>query len=373
MKNRKVSKKPYNNLINKLFIRTIILFVIAITIIFLIRSIVQGRLGDFIMDIFKDVYNLDSNSAQMMYHYKIRQNYDLIIVGSIICLFAFFYKIFLSWFTKYFDEMINGINGIVTEDEIKLSPELHFIESTMNEIKDKLQKNEVEKQILEQRKNDLIVYLAHDIKTPLTSIIGYLNLLEENPNLSIEERANYINITLDKANRLEKLINEFFEITQYNSNSIPLNKEEIDLGYMIVQVVDEAYPILKEKEKEVEINIPSEIVISGDAEKIARVFNNIFKNAINYSKKNSLIEIMAYEEQNIIKIVFKSQGGIDEEKISNIFDKFCRLDHARQSATGGSGLGLTIAKDIINLHGGNIFAESKNEETFIIIEIPKIN
>ena len=134
------------------------------------------------------------------------------------------------------------------------------------------------------RKNDLITYLAHDLKPPLTSVIGYLSLLDELPEMPLEQRAKYVSITLDKAKRLEKLINEFFEITRYNFQSIVLEKEQVDLNYMLIQMTDEFYPIMNAHGNKAELETKEELKALADPEKLARVFNNILKNSSVWTK-----------------------------------------------------------------------------------------
>jgi len=371
LKNRESNKKPYKKLVDKIFFQTLALFIVAIAIVFFIRSIGQGKIGNTLTNIISNIFDVDWEAARLIYIYNIRKNFDLIIVGTVILLFAVFYKVFLSWFTKYFDEMISGVNSIATrERKITMSPELHFMEDTMNQIKSDLERSAEAERELEKRKNDLIVYLAHDIKTPLTSVIGYLSLLDETPDMPIEQKCKYVHITLEKAYRLEKLINEFFEITRYNLHSVPLNKEPIDLCYMMIQIVDEAYPQLTAGEKKVSLNIPQDLNLYADSEKMARVFNNLLKNAIAYSSPKSIIEISAEQKESKTRICFRNQGDIPQDKLNTIFDKFSRLDIARQSATGGAGLGLAIAKDIITLHDGTICAYSEQNYTTITIEMP---
>ncbi|MNC37146.1 Sensor protein kinase WalK [compost metagenome] len=258
-----------------------------------------------------------------------------------------------------------------SEDRISLSPEMGFMESRLNTIKDTLKGQKKAAQEAEQRKNDLVVYLAHDIRTPLTSVIGYLSLLDEAPDMPMEQRAKYTGITLNKAYRLEKQINEFFEITRYNLQQIRLEKETIDLYYMLVQMTDEFYPILSEKGNTTVLHADENLTVYGDPEKLARVFNNILKNAAAYSSPNTEIVISAEEKGGYIRIVFQNHGHtIPPEKLSDIFEKFYRLDEARTSDTGGSGLGLSIAKEIITLHGGNIVAQSKDGTVSFTVAIP---
>ena len=148
------------------------------------------------------------------------------------------------------------------------------------QIKSSVQRHEQATKDEVDRKNDLITYLAHDLKTPLTSVIGYLDLLEEASDMPAELRTKYIHITLEKALRLEKLINEFFEITRYNLQQIALEKETIDLSFLLMQLTDEFYPLLSNHGNTVELQAEDDLTVYGDSMKLARVFNNILKNAI---------------------------------------------------------------------------------------------
>ena len=231
----------------------------------------------------------------------------------------------------------------------------------MNQIKKQARKNLRLAQENEQRKNDLIVYLAHDIKTPLTSMIGYLSLLNEINDMPLKQRVKYINIALEKSYRLEDLINELFDISRFNAETIILSKEELNLTMMLEQIVDDFYPILKENNKE--------ITIKSDDK--ARVFGNIIKNAINYSINNDKIEIeVKKDNQNVIVKVKNKGAKIPEEKLKRIFEKFYRADSSRTSKTGGSGLGLAIAKEIVELHNGKIIATSNDLETVFEVVLP---
>lgn len=245
------------------------------------------------------------------------------------------------------------------------------ISAQMAEIKSNMQRHE---QVLEQeavRKNDLITYLAHDLKTPLTSVIGYLSLLEEAPDMPAEQKAKYVHITLDKALRLEKLINEFFEITRYNLQQIILEKESIDLSFMLVQMTDEFYPLLRERGNTVDLKTRENLTVYGDSEKLARVFNNILKNAIAYSDAGTEIRIWTEDDDRSVRIYFCNQGRtIPKQKLEAIFEKFFRLDDARATNTGGAGLGLAIAKEIVTLHGGTITADSADRVTTFMVCLP---
>ena len=220
--------------------------------------------------------------------------------------------------------------------------------------------------------SDIRDYMEEDLKTPLTSVIGYLSLMDEAPDMPEAQKARYVHITLDKACRLEKLINEFFEITRYNLQQIILEKETIDLYYMLVQMADEFYPVLSARGNTIRLSVGEDMTVYGDSEKLARVFNNILKNAVSYSYENTEIEIGAEKVEDGLKITFRNRGKtIAREKLEFLFEKFFRMDEARATHTGGAGLGLAIAKEIVTLHGGTITAESENEVTTFCVILPE--
>ena len=222
-----------------------------------------------------------------------------------------------------------------------------------------------------QRKNDLITYLAHDLKTPLTSVLGYLSLLDEAPDMPEAQKEKYTRIALEKAERLEGLIEEFFEITQYNLQNIFLEKEDLDLSYMLMQMTEEFYPVLAAHGNEVKLETEEDLHLYADPDRLARVFNNILKNAVAYSYPNTPITIRASRNKDKILLSFENHGkNIPQEKLDSIFEKFFRLDSSRRSNTGGAGLGLAIAKEIVELHGGSISARSQDEKVTFTVELP---
>ena len=187
-----------------------------------------------------------------------------------------------------------------------------------------------------QRKNDLITYLAHDLKTPLTSVLGYLTLLDEAPDMPEVQKEKYTRIALEKAERLEGLIEEFFEITQYNLQNIFLEKEDLDLSYMLMQMTEEFYPVLAAHGNEIKLETEDDLHLYADPDRLARVFNNILKNAVAYSYPNTTITVQASQNKDKILLSFENHGkNIPKEKLDSIFEKFFRLDSSRRSNTGG--------------------------------------
>ena len=280
------------------------------------------------------------------------------------------------WVTGYFREVNQGIESLLADDEkqIQLSPEMLPFERKLNSVKQTLAERKMETALAEQRKDELVMYLAHDIRTPLTSVIGYLNLLEEDPNMPPEQRAARVHIVLEKAYRLETMVNEFFEITKYKSQKITLSKETIDLYYMLVQLSDELSPVLAPRGNTVTLHLDENLTIEADPEKLARVFNNILKNAASYSLPHTEIVIFAEKLEHEVIIRFQNSGeDIPNEALASLFNKFYRVDQSRSSDTGGTGLGLAIAKEIVTLHGGAISASSKNHVVTFTVSLPLSN
>ena len=378
---RKKKNSGYSKLKLKIFFQTFAMIVLAFFIIItLYYRFWLGRVGDWIVSFLQKAFHLDYTDAVNIYQYGLRENWSVIILIAVAVCFLLLFCFSLSWFTRYFNEIDAGLDKLINgeEGEIVLSPEMAPMEQKLNVLRQTLEKRDLEAKLAEERKNNLVMYLAHDIRTPLTSVIGYLSLLEEAPDMPVEQKAKYVHITLEKANRLEQLINEFFEITRYNIQQILLEKEQIDLYYMLLQMIEEFYPLLSAKGNKAVLHSDENVTVLGDPVKLARVFNNILKNAIAYSYPNTQIDIFVEEVlapegngENKIVIKFRNQGKtIPKEKLSAIFDKFYRMDEARNSDTGGAGLGLAIAKEIVTLHGGSIFAESESEQVTFRVELP---
>lgn len=332
-----------------------------------------GRGADLLVFLMQRIFNKPYYETIMMYDRIFRSNREVIWLLGTTFIFLILLRIFVNWFSRYFNIINRGINTLMDEKEteIRLPSEMAAIERKLNTVKQTLRQRTLEVQLAEQRKNDLVMYLAHDIRTPLTSVIGYLNLLEEAPDMPAEQRAKYVNITLDKAYRLEKMINEFFEITRYNYQQISLVKENIDLFYMLVQLCDELTPILAANGNRVTLFADEELTLYGDPDKLARAINNILKNATAYSKPGTVITISAERKGSTVTIYLENEcDTIPKDKLAAIFEKFYRLDESRASDTGGAGLGLSIAREIITLHGGSIEADSADGRIIFTIRLP---
>lgn len=223
-----------------------------------------------------------------------------------------------------------------------------------------------------QRTKDMITYLAHDLKTPLASMIGYLNLLCDIQDLPLEKREKYLAIALEKGDRLEELINELFDVVRFDLDSMELHVRDIPVQLLLDQMTEEFYPMLQEKQQRVTLDVAENLVLTADPEKIARVINNLLKNAVYYGHVGSEIMIEAKQSaENRLIIKVSNEGNtIPEKELGMIFEKFYRLDKSRSTKSGGGGLGLAIAKEIVHAHQGTITAESKEGLTTFTIELP---
>lgn len=290
------------------------------------------------------------------------------MIGFII-IFVYFWRKTLN----YVDQIVEASRNLASDnnDYIRLPSELKQVEDRMNAIKQEAIRNARLAKEAEQRKNDLLVYLAHDLKTPLTSVIGYLTLLRDEQQISEELQEKYLSISLDKAERLEELINEFFEITRFNLTQLSPEMSHINLTRMLEQIAFEFNPLFSEKNLTCQLDIEDNLKISCDVNKMERVFDNLIRNAINYSYENSPIIIRSKKDNDYLQLYFINNGPvIPKDKLNRVFEQFYRLDASRGTKKGGAGLGLAIAKEIVEIHGGTITAQSEEEKIEFIVRLP---
>ena len=298
---------------------------------------------------------------------------QVICVISLTGAIALIYH-FLSEPLRYLDAVVHAAGQLAHpgEEPVVLPEAMHFVEDELNLVREQALRNRMIAKEAEQRKNDLIVYLAHDLKTPLTSVIGYLTLLRDEQHISQELRTRYTSIALDKAEQLEELINEFFDITRFNLTTQMLEPERINLSLMLEQITNEFTPVLAEKKLRWRTLITPEVEILCDPDKLQRVFDNLIRNAVSYSYPDTEILLNMQPASGWIEISVCNHGKtIPPEKLARIFEQFFRVDSSRTSVTGGAGLGLAIAKEIVELHCGTIRVESEQESILFTIRLPE--
>ena len=321
----------------------------------------------------RGLFGQTAPEADAFFARSIEVNYQWIFVGVLFLFMLLAFYLALGGITRWFDQISDQVHRMTedSEREVSLPRELSPVEEDLNGIRLTLARREREARESAQRARDLVAFLAHDLKTPMTSVIGYLNLLHDQPDLEAEQRAKYTGIALDKARRLEELISEFFDINRLELESIENVGENVDLSMLLEQLSDEFWPLFEEKGLVFRSAISDGLTVRGDPDKLARVFDNVLRNAVNYSVPGGTVGLRAFRQGAEIVVSISNEGlEIPEQELSNIFQKFYRLDAARSTRTGGAGLGLAIAKEIVERHGGKIRAESTGKRAVFTITLP---
>lgn len=304
-------------------------------------------------------------------------SFMLVTVIAAICFFIIYFLLFIKRIVKDMTYILDRIIDIADgkSDEkiiIERQDEIGEIAGRINEMTEQInQLIKSERDALQSNK-DLIACVAHDLRTPITSVKGYLELALDTKHYDLEQRQKYVRIAQTKANRLEYLIHDLFNYTKLTSGEITLHRSKIDLVQLVEQMVEEFYPLFQEEELEctTKYNI-SYLEMNMDGELIARAVQNLLSNAIKYGKdgKHVYVELECLEQEVQIRVT--NYGlVIPEESIKHLFDKFYRVERSRNVKTGGTGLGLNIAQEIVHLHGGRIQVTSGASGTCFTIALP---
>lgn len=289
--------------------------------------------------------------------------------------------LFFYWFTKpyatYFNEISRGIHHLANGDfknrvELTSEDEFKVIAEDLNLASEKLQVAVERGDFAENSKDQLVVNLAHDLRTPLTSVLGYLDLILKDEHLTAEQIKHYTSIAFTKSQRLEKLIDGLFDITRMNYGMLPVEKKRIDISELLMQLNEELYPVFEKSHLLSRLNITPNLYISGDGELLARVFENLLTNASRYGKDGFYVDINCHLDAGQVVIQVVNYGGhIAPEDLPHIFDMYYTSDRARTHLEGGTGLGLFIAKNIVEQHDGVISVESSVVRTLFEVRLPQ--
>ena len=345
------------------FLRMALVGIVALVGCILV-SMLLSEVLDFIYrstnsDFWRELFNLLS---------QFRIVIGLLVMGLGIGLFC-------NWimepvFTEFTGAVAESLQlGDAPAAEVVLPKRLGLLQTKLNDINKELRLWKYALRESEQRKDDLVVYLAHDIRTPLTSVLGYLELVTEHPELPEKDRMNYTGIALRKARRMQTLVEELFEITRFNVSQIELDKHSVNASVFINQLAEEAAPLFAERDISMRVENDGVDTLFIDGDKVARCIENILGNAAHYTPPGESVTIrMEPAGEGHTRIMVSNTGQeISQEKLSRFFEKFYRGDEARQSGSGGSGLGLAIAKNLIEAHGGSITACNKDQITTFTI------
>lgn len=298
--------------------------------------------------------------------------YVLLGIGIFSISFLMMHKSFLDYISRISAAMQNISEGdFNTVLEVRGDDEFSTMADNLNQMAQDLKELMEKEREAERTKNELITNVAHDLRTPLTSIIGYLELLSQKPDLPQEIRCKYIDIAFNKARRLEKLIEDLFGFTKLNYGKISMNVTQVDIVKLLEQLLEEFYPSFSEKNLyyELDTNVQSQKIMA-DADLIARLFDNLINNAIKYGAEGKKIIVKIRTDDETVSISVVNYGYvIPEEELPLLFNKFYRVEQSRSTHTGGTGLGLAIAKNIVDMHGGTIDVKSDLDGTVFTVRL----
>lgn len=319
-----------------------------------LRSVVL--IVDAFMSIYRDIFQwIAAIFAGVFTWWRLARRYKQMQLGHIldelhyIAAGNFDYRIDANNSGSYVD-VVNSINTLV--------------ESTVEAME--------EERKIEQSKDELITNVSHDIRTPLTSIIGYLGLIEAGQFETNEEATRYIHIAYTKALQMKVLVDDLFEYTRVRQPTTPLLLKTINLGHFLEQVAADYELESRKRNVEIEVFLKTDpLMVEVDVDKIARVFNNLISNALKYGHGATWIHIEAEKIGSEVVIAVKNNGErIPSKALEEVFGRFYRVENSRSKETGGTGLGLAIAQSIVALHGGYIYAESDEKETKFVLHLP---
>ena len=301
-------------------------------------------------------------------------NFFLIFFIPLAILFFF---LLTKPYAQYFREISTGIHRLANGDfkarvHITSNDEFGDIASDMNLASEKLQEAMERGDFAENSKDRLVLNLAHDLRTPLTSVLGYLEFILQNDQLTPEQAKHYTTIALTKSRRLERLIDELFEITRMNYGNLHLNKKQIDLSELLTQLHEELFPLFEKSHLLARLTLVPSLKIQGDGELLARVFENLLTNAIRYGKDGQFVDLnCSLEGGEVIVQIINYGDSIPSDELPYLFDMFYTGDKARTSNGGSTGLGLFIAKNIVEQHGGTISVHSDMVHTSFEVRLPQ--
>jgi len=294
-----------------------------------------------------------------------------------ICIFSFTFLLLQRKSLKYIEKIASAVQNIAdgdltTQIEVVGDDEFSLMASSLNRMGEEIRELMEKERESERTKNELITNVAHDLRTPLTSIIGYLELLSKGIPLPQEMQQKYIEIVYTKAKRLEKLIEDLFGFTKVGK--VSMNVGKVDIVKLLGQLLEEFYPSFADKELTYELisNVPAQ-VITADGNLLARLFDNLINNAIKYGAEGKKVLVNVLAEEEIVTVSVTNYGYvIPADELPLIFNKFYRVEQSRSTQTGGTGLGLAIAKNIVDMHGGTISVASDLNGTVFTVKL-KVN
>ncbi len=298
--------------------------------------------------------------------------YVLAGIGTFSVSFLMLQRNSMNYITKISTAIRNISEGdLNTMVEVAGDDEFSAMAANLNKMMEDIRELMDKERESERTKNELITNVAHDLRTPLTSIIGYLELLSGPASLTPEMEKKYLQITYTKAKRLEKLIEDLFGFTKLNYGKVSMKVSKVDIVKLLSQLLEEFYPNFMDKNLayELQSNVPAKI-ITADGNLLARLFDNLINNAIKYGAEGKKIEVKIHAAETIVTVSVTNYGYvIPKEELPLLFEKFYRVEQSRSTNTGGTGLGLAIARNIVDMHGGTIGVASDLNGTVFTVRL----
>lgn len=293
----------------------------------------------------------------------------LLVLGMVFVLYLIFVNLFYLLMTKPgmkdLEKIMNHLKDVSKGELDKLlilsrKDELGELAEGLNKMQGQLQELRKEEKLLEKTKNELITNVSHDLRTPLTSVLGYLNLIQNSEVVKGKEIQKYAQIACDKGMELSNLVEDLFEYTKVSSSDIRLEKKKIDLKAVLEQSVLSFIPAFEEASMSYRINFCEyKVFVNADGNLLARLFENLLLNAIKYGKEGRFVDINLHViDQEAIAEIVNYGEPIDERDLPYIFERFYKGDKARTRQGGSSGLGLAIVKQIALIHKGRVWVTS---------------
>ena len=369
----KLTGREKSSLILEGVVTVILLLLLNMAIIVIIQDAIQSNPG-VTNGIFmiKQSLKIGPLQAQIWSYQRI-----LIVFLVIIDVWVVWWRLRRRYHLYQMDHIIAELHYIAQGHldhriPFRLKGNQQHVITSVNALVDSAVRSMDDERKIEKSKDELITNVSHDLRTPLTSIIGYLGLIEDKQYRSEEDILKYTHTAYEKAKQMKTLVDDLFEYTKVQQHGAPVNIMKIDLNQLIEQLT--ASFELEAQHRGIEITssvIPNPLMIEADPEKLGRVFNNLVSNAFKYGNGASYIRIDARQENDMVVVKVANDGTpIPEKALDHLFERFYRAEASRSRATGGTGLGLAIVKSIVDLHHGSVKVTSNEDETAFIVTLP---
>ncbi len=367
----KLTKKEFGELIFEAIVTMGIMYFIYMGLVLIFNRVVQSPPPELLK--WDTLWELTLFVDLVLVRYR----RFILVTATIVAMLFTWWRLYRRYKQMQLRHVLDELRYVAAGNfehriEANLSGNMNDVVHSINRLVESTVMAMEEERKIEQSKDELITNVSHDIRTPLTSIIGYLGLIEEGQYSSEEDLKRYIHIAYTKSLQMKVLVDDLFEYTKVRQTSTPLTVQTVKLDRLLEQIAAEFELESSRKEMAIEVEMKTkELQIEFDVDKMARVFNNLISNALKYGKDGNLIRIEADKVgSEAVVSVINNGKMIPKESLDELFNRFYRVEASRSQQTGGTGLGLAIAQSIVSLHGGYIYAESNDKETKFVMHLP---